>query len=387
MLELNTIPIVGTYTAYEGDGYVYELRGSLASLKGNLTLLQQMNWVDLQTRAVIIEFFAYNPNVNMLIASSILVEFLPTGHVLTSAHFDPITLFETNTNLSILKVACELVYMLFIVFFMYKEVRLLLKTGIWVYVQFWTLIEWSIILLSWASFAIYIYKRNEAARVLSFFSSTAGYAYINLQQLNQLSQTLVTCLATCSLLSTLKLMKLLRFNGRIYLMALTLNKCLRELVNFSIIFSIYWLSFVQLLYLVFNGNVAGFSTILSSMQTSFLMLLQSPVIEQMPAANAFVYGFNLSAIVYTAYSVLITLVMVNMLVSIINSSFNEQFCEVVTNGDHVNVSDIVAYIAQRIKLGNARKLDTKSSSELAETLISKFDRILAALTKVIFIKD
>ena len=54
--ELNGYPVIGTCNSYWGGSNVYEMRGKKSYLQGNLTLLQFNNWIDRQTRAVIIEF-------------------------------------------------------------------------------------------------------------------------------------------------------------------------------------------------------------------------------------------------------------------------------------------------------------------------------------------
>lgn len=60
-------PFSGDYNNYyPGDGYVYELRGSRNFLRGNLSQLQQLGWIDRKTRAIFVEFSAYNPNINMV---------------------------------------------------------------------------------------------------------------------------------------------------------------------------------------------------------------------------------------------------------------------------------------------------------------------------------
>ena len=95
---LQTSTMNGKYLSYEGGGYVYELRGKLSYLQGNLTLLKKMNWVDRQTRAVIVEFSVYNPNINMIMVSKILVEFLESGSILTTASFDPLNVFNGKSG-------------------------------------------------------------------------------------------------------------------------------------------------------------------------------------------------------------------------------------------------------------------------------------------------
>ena len=124
--ELNGYPVVGTYNSYWGGGYVYEMRGQKSYVKGNLTLLQINNWIDRQTRAVIIEFSIFNPNINLIGVAEITVEFLPTGSIVTSSRFDPISVL---TNLSLFQTVCHIIYMVFIIYYSIQEIRQFVKQG------------------------------------------------------------------------------------------------------------------------------------------------------------------------------------------------------------------------------------------------------------------
>ena len=77
--------ISGQFYTYDGSGYLYQMRGDINFIQGNLSLLRQMNWVDEQTRAIFVEFSVYNPNINMVMVSTILLEFLSSGTILTTA--------------------------------------------------------------------------------------------------------------------------------------------------------------------------------------------------------------------------------------------------------------------------------------------------------------
>jgi hypothetical protein len=96
--DLQGSSITSKYYAYDGDGYVYELRGKLSYIQGNLSLLQQMHWIDRQTRAIFVEFSAYNPNINMVMVTEILFAFLPSGNIISVARFDPLNLFGDSTK-------------------------------------------------------------------------------------------------------------------------------------------------------------------------------------------------------------------------------------------------------------------------------------------------
>src|ERR1700722_4139365 len=63
--QLDTYPYEGEYGTYNSGGYVYDFRGRLSDLQSNLSQLYQLEWIDEQTRAVIIQMSLYNPNVQM----------------------------------------------------------------------------------------------------------------------------------------------------------------------------------------------------------------------------------------------------------------------------------------------------------------------------------
>ena len=171
--ELQGSPYEGQYSTYEGSGYVYELRGQLSYIQGNLSLLRAMNWIDRQTRAVFVEFAVYNPNVKLVMVSTILVEFLLSGSILSVAKFDPLNLFgdvSINSGGFSFNNASEIIFMALVVYFMVVELCELMRQGIGKYVrEFWNYIEWAIIVTAWISFAMFLYRLRAAEDVLDFF--------------------------------------------------------------------------------------------------------------------------------------------------------------------------------------------------------------------------
>ena len=91
--NLGTSFYVGSHGLYSGNGYVYEFRGRLNDLRSNLSQLHQLQWIDQRTRAVIIQFTLYNPNVNLFTSVTILTEFLSTTAIYLSARFESIDFY------------------------------------------------------------------------------------------------------------------------------------------------------------------------------------------------------------------------------------------------------------------------------------------------------
>lgn len=92
--HLDTYTYIGEHATYGDGGYVYEFRGPMAQMISNITRLKELSWLDMHTRAVMIQMSLYNPNVNLFIFVTILVEFIPTGAAYPSARVEPLSLLN-----------------------------------------------------------------------------------------------------------------------------------------------------------------------------------------------------------------------------------------------------------------------------------------------------
>jgi hypothetical protein len=315
-------PYQGKFNIYDGGGYLYEMRGQLEYLKGNLTLLREMNWIDRQTRAVFAEFSVYNPNINLVMVSTILVEFLSSGTILASAKFDTLNLFgfiSLGSYSMLIECFIVAVFMLFIMYFLGVEVKSCLKRGPREYfADFWSFIELSIITTAWTSFSMFLVRLNSATQVLSFFEKTAGYGYIKLQAANDCNQMLTFSLGLCSTLGSIKFLKMFRFNRSISHLGQTLKICFGELVSFSFIFFIIWIAFVQLMFIIYNSTVEGYASISGSMATAFQVMLGKFDINAVLLAQP-----DLAPVILAAYNMAIVFFSLNIFISIITEAFDK----------------------------------------------------------------
>ncbi|CAF3781572.1 unnamed protein product [Rotaria sp. Silwood1] len=114
--------------------YVYEFRGRLNYLRNNLLQFHQLNWIDSQTRAIIIQFTLYNSNSQLFISINLLTEFLSTGGIKSQSRFEPIS---------------------------FQEIQSLIKLKIVYFRNVWSFINLGIISCSWTNIGIYIWRYRE----------------------------------------------------------------------------------------------------------------------------------------------------------------------------------------------------------------------------------
>jgi hypothetical protein len=98
-------------------------------------IIHQLNWIDNQRRAVIVQLSLYNPNVGLFISVTFLIEFFSTGVIYTTSGFE---LFDFSFLIecdvcfilgftSKVQLICIIVYMIFIIYFILNEFRLLIE--------------------------------------------------------------------------------------------------------------------------------------------------------------------------------------------------------------------------------------------------------------------
>ncbi|CAF5027723.1 unnamed protein product, partial [Rotaria sp. Silwood1] len=135
--------------------YVYEFRGRLNYLRNNLLQFHQLNWIDSQTRAIIIQFTLYNSNSQLFISINLLTEFSSTDGIELQSRFEPIS-FQVFTSL--FQLICMIFYMIFIISMMVIEIQSLIKLKIVYFRNVWSFINLGIISCSWANIGIYIWR-------------------------------------------------------------------------------------------------------------------------------------------------------------------------------------------------------------------------------------
>ncbi|CAF4162103.1 unnamed protein product, partial [Adineta steineri] len=264
--ELDTYAYVGDYGTYSGDGYVYEFRGRLSDIKSNLSKLHQLQWIDSKTRAVIIQLTLYNPNVALFTSVTFLFEFLSASGIHSSARFEP---FNFYVFTSLTQLICTIIYICFIIYFLIIEIKLLMKLKLKYFYEFWSIIQIGIISCSITSIIIYIWRFKEYNRLSSLFRETNGYVYINLQMIVYVDDVLTSLLGFCCFFGTIKFIKFIRFNKSLRIFVQILKYVTKDIISFSFMFSIVFMAFLSLFYLLFTSSIASCSSLLSTAQMLF----------------------------------------------------------------------------------------------------------------------
>ena len=217
---------------FSGGGYVLELRGDIDSMLADMNELESDGWIDRYTRAIFIEFTTYNAQVrsilippsailqyklfvifrchfhcticctyikyishilqvNLFGITTLVAEFMKSGGIALYGRVEPVNLMGYYSSAMLFQVACQIIYIAFILFFLIKEIRKAVK-GAKEYLQEpWTYVELIIISLSLGGVAIYIYRWLETKKLTKLFKETNGNAYMKFQYVGYWNEMLL----------------------------------------------------------------------------------------------------------------------------------------------------------------------------------------------------
>lgn len=265
--SLNGYPYWGVRAVYGGGGYVVKLNQDYVTMISYMDKLKDEGWIDKYTRAVFLEFTVYNPSINMFVVSTLIAEFSPSGGVVPSYRFQPCNLLPYMNPALLFQIVCEIIYVAFTVFFIVKEIRYIIKFKTEYFFQFWNLIDLSIAAMSVTAIVIYFYRIYCINYLTDYFKQTNGNEYMKFQYVAYWSEIFSYIIGFLVFFATLKFLKLLRFNKKISMLSDTLRHSSKALINFSIIFNVIFLAFIQLFYLMYMAHVDIFKTFVSSFES------------------------------------------------------------------------------------------------------------------------
>jgi hypothetical protein len=202
---------------------------------------------------------------------------------------------------------------------MIKEIRLFIQLK-WNYVrQFWSLIHLAIIGCSWGSIGVYIWRFHESNRISQLFEQTNGYVYINLQLEVSINNILTYLLGFCCFFAMIKFIHLCQINSRLALFFQTLRNSAKELISFLMMFSIIFMAFVCLFYLLFVSKISACADLLGTVEMLFQMTVLKYSTSQFYVADA-----TLGPLCFSLFIFIVVFICLSMFLSILNDNFRRE---------------------------------------------------------------
>ncbi|EDV28218.1 uncharacterized protein TRIADDRAFT_53596 [Trichoplax adhaerens] len=310
-------PYWGQYHIYYGGGYVVELSRNESQSQLTLNQLQQQGWIDHQTRAILIEFTIFNAQVNLFSVVTLLAEFPATGGIMPFVEIQTIRLFRDHYSAGMLVIVCEIIFVSFIAYYIYRELSKLKRLSLRYFSGFWNIIEFTIISLAVAAVSIYFFRLQVTRNALAQCRSQSRH-FINFHYVATWDNLYIHLFAFLIFFGTIKLIRLLRFNRTIAILSITLRSAAKEILMFLVVFTVIFLTFAQFAYLIYGRTINSYNTFIKTLESQFNMMIGRFYAKIMYSSLR-----DVSPLYFFCYTFLVSWVLINMFLTLIIKSFEK----------------------------------------------------------------
>nr|XP_046213675.1 LOW QUALITY PROTEIN: polycystic kidney disease 2-like 1 protein [Oncorhynchus gorbuscha] len=352
----------GLLTTYSGGGYYQDLN---RTKEESAEILMEMNnnlWLDHGTRAVFIDFSTYNANINLFCVIRLLVEFPATGGAIPSYQIRTVKLIRYITYWDYFIIGCEMVFCLFILYYIVEEILELRIHGFSYFSSIWNTLDVVVILLAIVAIVFNVFRTIKVDKLLGKLLEQPGI-YADFEFLAFWQTQYNNMNAVNLFFAWIKVFKYISFNKTMTQLSSTLGRCAKDIMGFAIMFFIVFFAYAQLGYLLFGTEVKSFSTFVKCIFTQFRIILGDFDYDAIERANRV-----LGPIYFVTYVFFVFFVLLNMFLAIINDTYSEVKEELSSQKDELQITDIIkqSYMKTFMKL----KLKKEKISDVQKVLRS-----------------
>ncbi|XP_062070204.1 polycystin-2-like protein 1 isoform X2 [Lepus europaeus] len=325
----------GRLTSYSGGGYYLDLPRSRQASAEVLRDLQEGLWLDRGTRVVFIDFSVYNANINLFCVLRLVVEFPATGGAIPSWQIRTVKLIRYVSNWDFFVVCCEVVFCIFIIYYVVEEILELHIHRLRYLHSIWNVLDLLVILLSIVAVGFHIFRTLEVNRLMGKLlqqpNTYADFEFLAFWQTQYNNMNAVNLF-----FAWIKVFKYISFNKTMTQLSSTLARCAKDILGFAVMFFIVFFAYAQLGYLLFGTQVENFSTFIKCIFTQFRIILGDFDYNAIDNANRI-----LGPVYFVTYVFFVFFVLLNMFLAIINDTYSEVKEELAGQKDELQLSDLL----------------------------------------------
>ena len=257
--ESDTVPKWGQFSFYPGGGFVADLGYENATGFGIIENLKSNDWLDRQTRAVIVEFSAFNPSVNVLGIATYFYEVGASGYTATFKRIDVLSLHSTQTAAKQFYMICVLLFIVFVLLYLGRECYKLFKRGFRYFKSFWNWLELFQMFFSVLAVITHIVQSQKVTSVIRKLQENL-YGNVSFQEALVFREVDNVVLGFLVFFVSVKLLRLIRFNKHVAVFSITLQNSARLLASFSVILITLFVAFLHFGILIFGAGSERYSS-------------------------------------------------------------------------------------------------------------------------------
>ncbi|XP_015235701.1 PREDICTED: polycystic kidney disease 2-like 1 protein [Cyprinodon variegatus] len=352
----------GLLTTYSGAGYYQDLSRTKEGSADILAELMDNLWLDRGTRAVFIDFSAYNANINLFCVVRLVVEFPASGGTVPSYQIRTVKLIRYISTWDYFVLGCELFFCVFILYYIVEEILELRIHKFAYFNSIWNILDIVIILLAIVAIIFNVFRTVKVDNLLGSLLEQpdiyADFEFLAFWQTQYNNMNAVNLF-----FAWIKIFKYISFNKTMTQLSSTLGRCAKDILGFAIMFFIVFFAYAQLGYLLFGTEVESFSSFVKCIFTQFRIILGDFDYDAIDRANRV-----LGPIYFVTYVFFVFFVLLNMFLAIINDTYSVVKEELASQKDDLQITDLIkqSYMKTFMRL----KLKKEKISDVQKALQS-----------------
>ena len=308
--QLDNDPIKGTYNLYDGGGYVAVLGYDEDTARGVLRETFGHGWVDRQTRAVILEFAAFNVNTNLLSTATYFYEVLATGAAYTARRVETLELYSTESGALMFYLICQFLFMAIVSYSFIVMLFHLYHQRLEFFKSVWNMVDFLMIISCILSVAFYMIRAKAVLKSIKAIQNNP-YEIIHFHAAPDWANWENAAIVFAIFMVTLKLLNLIRFNPYVIFLFSSFRQSVGYQLSYVYFFSILFNAFVISGKQFFGHTVIEYSTYMRAVISQFEFLLGKAVpLDELRSQHPF-----LGPMFALLHNIAMTIVLMNMLVS------------------------------------------------------------------------
>lgn len=362
-LDLRGFPYWGAISLYSGGGYAANLGYDQLTAYTVISDLHSNGWIDMQSRAVFVEFTVYNANTNLFGIVSAMIEFPSSSAAFTKVQYQAARFY---LHLNGAQTISHILVIFFMLYFLYREGRLVYKQRCAYFKGFWNWVETILVVSEFLTIILFLARLYEVDRNLIQLRENPN-DYVPFQYAASADAALCYVLGILVFFYTLRFLRLLRFNKNFAVLGKTLARISGPISSFCLPFFFAFLAFGLFAFSVFGTELNDYSTFQMTMVTQFSMTLGDFDFEALVMTNPL-----LGPLYFFGFVGMNVFILMNIFLAIINDSYAEVQEE---EAETKNEYEILEYISEQIQLRvkgepkkrrKARKVAPKKTKEKPE---------------------
>uniref|UniRef100_A0A6V1NN28 Uncharacterized protein n=1 Tax=Heterosigma akashiwo TaxID=2829 RepID=A0A6V1NN28_HETAK len=334
-----------TLAWYDAGGYVVDLPWKAKHALDELESLQANGFIDQRTRAVFVDFTAYNPNNDHLFYGRLALEMLATGKVLASAHLDAGPVYRDNRALAFAPGSNKgALGALLLEFGLYALVALHLTRWVRKIVDFgsflsylrvpWNLMDMG---MAFCVFALVVFRCTYMIRMANFQYDVADDldddeldydSFVPLRVSMLMYRLSRNFLALAVLLAFLKAFKFLGVTKRLAQFADTVFRAYKSMLTLCFILGTICAGYAIAFHMAFGHAVARFQNFTESLLALLLSILGDFDLDELRAVNPI-----LGVLLFVSYVLIVLFVTLSMMLKIVDDTYTSVVEDFAADGE------------------------------------------------------